>query len=324
MDKKEDLLSIARHVLSTEAGAITSLIEKLDHNFERAVESIYSSKGRTVITGMGKSGLIGKKIAATLSSTGTPTLFLHPAEAGHGDLGMVTEDDVVIALSNSGETDEILKLIPYIKRFNVTLISMTDPDSTLARSSDIILNVSVKEEACPMDVVPTASTTSTLAMGDALAIALLTRRGFKEEDFAMYHPNGSLGKKLLVSVADLMHTGKQVPLVDMIAPMTDTTIEMSSKRLGMTIVCNGEGLIEGVITDGDLRRGLEKWGADLFNMKAHEVMIKNPKSITEGELAAKALSIMEEHSITSLIVPDKNNKPLGVIHLHDILKSGIA
>jgi arabinose-5-phosphate isomerase len=324
MDKKEDLLSIAKHVLSTEADAITSLIEKLDHNFERAVESIYSSQGRTVITGMGKSGLIGKKIASTLSSTGTPTLFLHPAEAGHGDLGMVTENDVVIALSNSGETDEILKLIPYIKRFNVTLISMTDPDSTLARSSDIILNVSVKEEACPMDVVPTASTTSTLAMGDALAIALLTRRGFKEEDFAMYHPNGSLGKKLLVSVADLMHSDEHVPLVNINAPMTDTAIEMSSKRLGMTIVCNDEGIIQGVITDGDLRRGLEKWGADLFNMKAHEVMIKNPKSITEGALAAKALSIMEKHSITSLIVPDENNKPLGVIHLHDILKSGIA
>ncbi|MEE9524032.1 MAG: KpsF/GutQ family sugar-phosphate isomerase [Thermodesulfovibrionales bacterium] len=324
MNKKEDLLAVAKKVLNTEAAAITALIDNLDHNFEKAIETIYSSKGRTVITGMGKSGLIGKKIASTLSSTGTPTLFLHPAEAGHGDLGMVTEDDVVIALSNSGETDEILKLIPYIKRFNVTLISLTEPDSTLARSSDIILNVSVKEEACPMDVVPTASTTATLAMGDALAIALLTRRGFKEEDFAMYHPNGSLGKKLLISVADLMHTDEHVPLVDLNAPMTDTTIEMSSKRLGMTIVCNDEGLIEGVITDGDLRRGLEKWGADLFNMKAHEVMIKNPKSITEDALAAKALSIMEKSSITSLIVPDKNNKPLGVIHLHDILKSGIT
>jgi arabinose-5-phosphate isomerase len=324
MQNKEDLLSVARHVLSTEAGAITTLIDRLDKNFEKAVEAVYASTGRTVITGMGKSGLIGKKIAATLSSTGTPTLFLHPAEAGHGDLGMVTSNDIVIALSNSGETDEILKLIPYLKRFNVTLISLTDPDSTLARASDIVIDVSVKEEACPMDVVPTASTTASLAMGDAIAIALLTRRGFKEEDFALYHPNGSLGKKLLVSVADLMHTDDRVPLVDLNAPMTDTTIEMSSKRLGMTIVCNGDGQIEGVITDGDLRRGLEKWGAGLFNMKAHEVMIKNPKGISKDALAAKALSIMEKHSITSLIVPDKDNKPLGVIHLHDILKRGIT
>lgn len=324
MSKKENLLDIAKHVLSTESAAITSLIDKLDSNFERAVEAIYSSKGRTVITGMGKSGLIGKKIASTLSSTGTPTLFLHPAEAGHGDLGMVTRDDIVIALSNSGETEEILKLIPYIKRFDVTLISMSTPSSSLARASDITLDVSVKEEACPMDVVPTSSTTATLAMGDALAIALLTRRGFKEEDFALYHPNGTLGKKLLIRVSDLMHADKHIPIVDINAPMADTSIEMSSKRLGMTIVCNGDGIIEGIITDGDLRRGLEKWGAKLFDMKAGEVMIKNPLSISKDLLAAKALGIMEQNSITSLVVPDEDNKPLGVIHLHDILRNGIA
>jgi len=319
-----DLLSIAREVLRTEAAAITALVDRLDRSFERAVEVIFGSRGRTVVTGMGKSGLIGKKIAATLSSTGTPTLFLHPAEAGHGDLGMVTSEDIVIAISNSGETDEILKLIPYLKRFSVTLISMTAPDSSLARASDIVLDVSVESEACPIDVVPTASTTAALAMGDALAVALLTRRGFREEDFALYHPNGSLGKKLLVRVSDLMHTGDQVPVVRLDAPMTDTTIEMSSKRLGMTIVCNGDGIIEGIITDGDLRRGLQKHGAKLFEMKASDMMVRNPKTITSDTLAAKALAVMEEHSITALIVPDESNKPVGVIHLHDILRSGIA
>ncbi|HDO36948.1 MAG TPA: KpsF/GutQ family sugar-phosphate isomerase [Nitrospirae bacterium] len=324
MSKEYSLIEIARDVLSKEAEAITSLMERLDENFEHAVRSIFSSRGRTVVMGMGKSGLIGKKIAATLSSTGTPAVFLHPAEAGHGDLGMVTRDDVVLAISNSGETEEIIILIPFLKRFDVTLISLTRPGSTLAGVSEIVLDVSVTEEACPMGIVPTASTTAALAMGDALAVALLLRRGFKEEDFAVFHPNGSLGKKLLVKVEDLMHTGDAVPVVDSEAVMTDVTVEMSSKRLGMTIVCDGSGRIAGVITDGDLRRGIQKWGEGFFKMKAGEVMTKGPRVIDRGSLAAKALSVMETHSITALIIPDIEDRPMGIIHLHDILKKGIV
>ena len=216
------------------------------------------------------------------------------------------------------------KLIPYIKLFNVTLISMTTPHSSLARMSDIVLDVSVEEEACPMNIVPTSSTTASLAMGDALAVALISRRGFKEEDFAMFHPNGSLGKKLLVTVADVMHSGDDIPLVEMNTAIINATIEMSSKRLGMTIVCNGNGSIAGIVTDGDIRRGFQKWDSKLFNLKASDIMSKSPKTITKDTLAAKALAIMEQHSITSLIVSDDNNNPLGVIHLHDILKKGIA
>ena len=319
-----NILEEAKKVLSVEAKAIDSLIERLDSNFEKAVEIIYHSSGRTVVTGMGKSGIIGKKIAATLSSTGTPAILLHAAEAGHGDLGMVTDEDIIIAISNSGETEEIIKLIPYLKRFNVTLISLTKPNSTLARASDIVLDSSVKEEACPMGIVPTASTTAALAMGDALAVALILRRGFREENFAMFHPNGTLGKKLLITVEDLIHTGEGIPVVNIDTRMTDTTIEMSSKRLGMTVVCNGDGSIAGVITDGDLRRGLQEWGVKLFEMTAGDVMNQNPKLIPKDMLAAKALSLMEQYSITSLVVPDDNGKPAGIVHLHDILKKGIV
>ncbi len=319
-----ELIERAKRVLTIESEAIKALVGRINDTFLRAVDIIYSSKGRTIVTGMGKSGIIGKKIAATLSSTGTPAVFLHPAEAAHGDLGMVTDEDVVLALSNSGETEELIKLIPYIKRFNVSLISMTRPGSTLAQASDVVLDVSVKEEACPLGIVPTASTTATLAMGDALAVALLEKRGFKEEDFAMFHPNGSLGKRLLVKVEDLMHQGHEIPMVMLHTIMTDAAVEMSSKRLGMTIVCDSEGRIAGIITDGDLRRGIQRWGAEFFTMKAEDVMTKNPKTIKRDVLAVKALSKMEKYSITSLIVPDEENKPLGVIHLHDILKSGIV
>ncbi len=315
---------IAKQVLLTEADAVKTLVDRLDDTFDKAVEIIYQSRGRTVVTGMGKSGIVGKKIAATLSSTGTPAVFLHPAEAGHGDLGMVTSEDVVLAISNSGETEEVIRLIPYLKRFNVSLISMTRPGSTLARASEVVLDVSVQKEACPMGIVPTASTTAALAMGDALAVALLVKRGFKEEDFAMFHPNGSLGKKLLVRVSDLMHKGPEVPIVSTETPMTEATLEMSSKRLGMTIVCDREGFIKGIITDGDLRRGIQRWGERFFTMKAEEVMTKNPKTIYEEALAAKALAVMEQYSITALIVPDGENRPKGVIHIHDILKSGIV
>ncbi|RMG68897.1 MAG: KpsF/GutQ family sugar-phosphate isomerase [Nitrospirae bacterium] len=320
----EELLERAKRVLAIEAEAVSALIERIDQSFLRAVELIYSSSGRTIVTGMGKSGIIGKKIAATLSSTGTPAVFLHPAEAAHGDLGMVTDKDVVLAISNSGETEEVIKLIPYIKRFNVSLVSLTRPGSTLAKASDVVLDVSVKEEACPLGIVPTASTTATLAMGDALAVALLQKRGFKEEDFALFHPNGSLGKRLLVRVEDLMHRGQEIPIVMLHTVMTDATVEMSSKRLGMTVVCDNEGRVAGVITDGDLRRGIQRWGAEFFKKKAEEVMTPTPKTVSPDVLAVKALSIMERYSITSLIVPDEKNRPAGVIHLHDILRSGIV
>lgn len=320
----DNILEIAKRVLKTEAEAIYALIEKLGSNFEKAVAIIYESKGRVVVTGMGKSGLVGKKIAATLASTGTPAFFLHPAEAGHGDLGMVTSDDVIIAISNSGETEEIVGLIPFLKRFNLLLISITgNLESTLSREADVTLDVSVKEEACPLGIVPTASTTATLAMGDALAVALLMKRGLKEEDFAFFHPGGSIGKKLLIKVKDLMHRGDAIPQVFLGTPMSKTVIEMSSKRLGHTLVMDNNGKVAGIVTDGDLRRGIEKWGGKLFELAAEEVMARNPKTVSEEELAAKALSIMESYSITTLVVPDGDGRAIGIIHLHDILKQGI-
>lgn len=318
-------LDIAKKVLKTEAEAVYSLIKKLNSNFEKAIEIIYENNGRVVVTGMGKSGLVAKKIAATLASTGTPAFFLHPAEASHGDLGMVTSDDVIIAISNSGETEEILGLIPFLKRFNVHIISITgNPDSTLSKVADVTLDVSVKEEACPIGIVPTASTTATMAMGDALAVALLLKRGFKEGDFAFFHPRGSIGKKLFIKVKDLMHIGDDLPAVSLDTLMSKTVIEMSSKRLGLTIVLGNDGSVAGIITDGDVRRGLEKWGGRLFELTAEEVMTRNPKIVSEEELAAKAVSIMESYSITALVVPDNDGKPIGIIHLHDILKQGIV
>jgi len=321
----DSITDIAKKVLKTEAEAINALVEKLGSNFEKTVEIIYQSKGRVVVTGMGKSGLVGKKIAATLTSTGTPAFFLHPAEATHGDLGMVTSDDVIIAISNSGETEEIIELVPFLKRFNVHLISVTgNPESSLSKAADVTLDVSVKEEAYPLGIVPTASTTATMAMGDALAIALLMKRGFKEQDFALFHPGGRIGKKFFIKVKDLMHTGEEIPKVTKRTPMSKTVIEMSSKRLGHTIVLDDNGRLTGVVTDGDLRRGIEKWGGKLFEMTAGEVMTKSPKTVSEEELAAKALSIMESYSITALVVPDKNGRVVGVIHLHDILRQGIV
>jgi arabinose-5-phosphate isomerase len=320
-----NLLEIARKVLKTEADAVLALTEKINSDFERAVETIFKSKGRVVVTGMGKSGLVGKKIAATLASTGTPAFFLHPAEAIHGDLGMVTSDDVIVAISNSGETDELVGLIPFLKRFNVGLISMTgNPGSTLSKVADVNLDISIKEEACPLGIVPTASTTAAMAMGDAVAVALLMKRGYKEEDFAFLHPGGSLGKKLFIKVRDLMHSGEALPKVPQDATMTRAVMEISSKRLGVAVVSDNEERILGIVTDGDLRRGIEKWGKAIFDMKAGEVMTRNPKTISEDELAAKALSVMEGYSITSLIVPDEEGRARGIIHLHDILKQGIV
>jgi arabinose-5-phosphate isomerase len=323
--KKMDVLDIARKVLKTEAEAVHALAGRLDSNFEKVVDMVFESKGRVVVSGMGKSGLVGKKIAATLASTGTPAFFLHPAEAIHGDLGMVTSADIIIAISNSGETDELVGLIPFLKRFSVGLVSMTgNPGSTLSRVADLNLDISVKEEACPLGVVPTASTTAAMAMGDALAVALLMRRGYREEDFAFFHPGGSLGKKLFVKVKDLMHSGDAVPVVSRETAMTKAVMEISSKRLGMTIVADSAGKVLGIITDGDLRRGIERWGKSVFDMKAAEVMTQNPRTISEDELAAKALSIMEQYSITALVVPDSEGRARGIIHLHDLLKQGIA
>ena len=321
----DNILDIARKVLKTEAEAIYALIERLGSNFEQAVESIYECKGRVVVTGMGKSGLVGKKIAATLASTGTPAFFLHPAEAGHGDLGMVTSRDVLLAISNSGETEEIVGLIPFLKRFNLRLLSITgNPNSTLSRAADVSLDASVKEEAYPFGIVPTASTTATMAIGDALAVALLVKKGLKEEDFAFFHPGGSIGKKLLITVKDLMHKGDAIPKVFLGTPMSKALIEMSFKRLGHTIVVDDEDRVAGIITDGDIRRGLEKWGGKLFEITAEKVMSKTPKTISEEELAAKALAIMESQSITALVVSDGDGRAIGIIHLHDILKQGIA
>lgn len=319
------LIDIAKKVLKTEAAAVYGLIDKLDEGFDRAVDIIYQSTGRVIVTGMGKSGLIGKKIAATLASTGTPAFFMHPAEASHGDLGMVTAEDIVIAISNSGETDELTGLIPFLKRFDIRLISMTGKkDSTLAKTADVHLDVSVAEEACPLGIVPTASTTASLAMGDALAVALLIKRGFDEKDFASFHPSGSLGKKLLIRVKDLMHSGEALPFVSADAPMITAVVEISSGRLGIALVTDQDRKLLGVITDGDIRRGVEKWGKVFFDMTAADVMTRNPRTITGNELAAKALSVMEHLSITVLVVPDEENRVEGIIHLHDILKKGIV
>jgi arabinose-5-phosphate isomerase len=321
----DDALDIARQVLRVEADAVLALINKLDDNFNKAIDIIFNAKGRVVVTGMGKSGLVGKKIAATLASTGTPAFFLHPAEASHGDLGMVTSQDVIIAISSSGETNELNDLIPFLKRFDVSIISLTgNSGSTLAKAADAFIDVSVKEEACPLGITPTASTTATLAMGDALAVALIVRRGFRQEDFASFHPGGSLGKQLFVRVKDLMHVGDELPLITVLTPVMDAIMEISSKRLGIAIVADESKKMAGVLTDGDVRRGIQKYAKDFFDMKAGEVMTRNPRTISENEIAAKALAIMQAYSITSLVVPSSNGDAIGIIHLHDILKKGIV
>ncbi|MCK5511278.1 MAG: KpsF/GutQ family sugar-phosphate isomerase [Thermodesulfovibrionia bacterium] len=315
----------AKKVLRIEAEAITALIDRIDNNLVKALDIIYSCPGRVVVTGMGKSGLIGKKLAATLASTGTPAIFLHPAEGGHGDIGMVSKGDVVIAISNSGETDEIITILPVLKRLDIKLISFTGSlTSTLAKISDVVLDVSVKEEACPMGLVPTASTTAALAIGDALAVALLSKRGFSEEDFAFFHPGGNLGRRLLLTAGELMHRGDSIPSVKEEITMKDAIMEISSKRLGITTVINESSQLLGIITDGDLRRGLEKWDEKFFSLKARDVMTHNPRTIARDTLAVKALSIMETYSITSLVIIDLHDRVEGIVHLHDILKSGIV
>lgn len=319
-------IEIAKRVLEIESEAVKKLIDRLDENFSKAVDLIYEARGRVVVTGMGKSGIIGKKIASTFASVGTPALFVHAAEGIHGDLGMIVRDDLIIAISNSGETEEIITLVPNLKRFGNKLIGITgNIHSTLAKESDIVLDVGVEQEACSLGLVPTASTTATLAMGDALAMALVEKRGFKEDDFAVFHPGGSLGKKLLLKVKDLYHTGTEIPIVKEDALLKDVIFEISSKRLGVTAVVNGSGQLAGIITDGDLRRLMEKKvNNDIFNTKASQFMSKNPKTIETDDLASKALRIMEEFSITSILITDNNKKPVGIIHLHDILKAGVV
>jgi arabinose-5-phosphate isomerase len=302
------------------------MADRIDASFERAIELILGSSGRVIVSGMGKSGLVGQKIASTMASTGTPAFFLHPAEGIHGDLGMIMTGDVVIAISNSGETEEILRILPSIKRLGAPLVAMSgNQASNLARSSDVFLDVSVAEEACPLGLAPTASTTATLAMGDALAVALLVKRGFKAEDFAIFHPGGALGKKLILRVEDLMHSGEAIPLVLEDTLMKEALFIITDKGLGVTGVCDSSGALKGVITDGDLRRSLEK-GNDILNQRAVEIMKHGPLRIRRSELAASALQIMEKRKITSLFVfeNDQSVAPCGVIHLHDILKAGIA
>lgn len=320
------LLEEAKKVLRIEAEAIFSLIDKIDTNFIEAVKLLYECNGRVVITGMGKSGIIGEKIAGTLASTGTLALFMHPAEGMHGDLGMVSKQDVFMAISNSGETEEINRLLPSIKRLGIKLIAMTgNLNSTLANNSDVVLNIGVKEEACPLGLVPTASTTATLAMGDALAVALLKKKGFKEEDFAMLHPGGTLGRKLLLRVEDIMHTGKGIPKVTRDTLMREALFEMTSKRLGITTVVDDKDRLIGIITDGDLRRLIEnKKDEDIWDIEAEQVMSKNPKTISAKELGATAVAKMEEYAITSLLITNNKKRLIGIIHLHDLLKAGVV
>lgn len=313
-------LDLARKVLRTEAAAILSLVDRIDADFERAVQLLFDCRGRVIVTGMGKSGLICRKIAATLSSTGTSAWFLHPAEAIHGDLGAIRDDDVVVALSHSGETEEIIRLLEAIRRIGAKLIALTgDRASTLARAADVALDCSIATEACPMNLVPTASTTAALAMGDALAMTLCVRKGFREEDFASLHPGGKLGRRLM-RVENVMHAGESAPMVRVSTPMPDVFHEMSSKRLGMTCVVDGTNCLAGVITDGDLRRAMSR-STDVLAMTADDVMTRNPITIRRDVLAVEALKIMETHKITSVVVVDERHRVQGVVQIHDLWRT---
>ena len=322
--KSRTSLDAGRRVLNIEAHAVQALVQRLDGGFSEAVDLLYDCKGKVVVSGMGKSGLIGQKIAATMASTGTPSFFLHPAEGLHGDLGMVARGDVLIAISNSGETQEILQLLPFMERMSIPVMAIVGRmSSTLAKNSAVALDVSVAEEACPMGLAPTASTTATLAMGDALAVALLEKRGFKEQDFAQFHPGGTLGRRLLVRVRDVMHVGKELPQVRETVSASEAILEMSAKKLGMTTVVDQAGALAGIITDGDLRRFFQR-GGDFSNTTAGSLASRRPKLIEPDELAAKAVEMMERFSITTLVVADTAKQIVGVVHLHDLLKHGIV
>ncbi|MDD4879282.1 MAG: KpsF/GutQ family sugar-phosphate isomerase [Candidatus Omnitrophica bacterium] len=314
----------AKEVLRIEADAVSSLIKRVDENFKKAVKLMLVCKGKVVVTGMGKPGFISAKISATLSSTGTPSLYLHPADAIHGDLGRVTKDDVVLAISNSGETEEIIRLLPTLKKIGAKLIAMVgNTESSLARYSDVVLNVAVKREACPLNLAPTASTTAMLAMGDALAIALLDRRGFKEEDFAFYHPGGSLGKRLILKVGDIMRKGKANPVVREDAKVKAVLLKITEARAGSAGVVNKKGALVGIFTDGDLRRHLGK-DAALPLRQVREVMTRNPITISKEMLAADAFRILREKKIDEIPVVDNKRRPVGLVDVQDLLKAGLV
>ncbi len=320
---KDELLALAAEVLDIESRAVDSLKDRLNDDFIAACELCMDTPGRVVVTGIGKSGHVSNKIAATLASTGTPAFFMHPAEASHGDLGMITSNDLLLAISYSGETDEVVTILPLVKRMGAKLISMTGkPKSTLARAADIHLDVSVDEEACPLNLAPTASTTATLAMGDALAVALLENRGFTAEDFALSHPSGSLGKRLLLRVSDVMHAGDEVPAVLPDVPLRDGLVEMTRKGLGMTAVVDGDGRILGIFTDGDLRRILDD-GIDVHDTTMRDVMHAGSKTVGMETLAVEAVHMLEEHKITSLLVAGEDNTLQGALNIHDLFRAGI-
>ena len=315
---------LGRNVITLEAEAVAALAERIDESFVHACETLLGCRGRVVVVGMGKSGHIGGKIAATLASTGTPAFFVHPGEASHGDLGMITTDDVVLAISNSGTTTEILTILPIIKRMGVKLISMTgNVNSELGQQSDVTLDIGVEKEACPLNLAPTASTTVTLAMGDALAVALLKSRGFTEEDFARSHPGGRLGRRLLLYVKDIMHGGDQLPVVNEDTSLRDALLVMSGKGLGMTAVVNVKQQLVGIYTDGDLRRTLEQ-GVDVYSASIHEVMTANPVTTHEDRLAAEAVQLMRDKKINGLFVVDNDNHVLGALNMQDLLREGVV
>ena len=315
---------LANEVLDIEANSILRLKSNIGENFEKAIDILYNCKGRVIVTGMGKSGLIGKKIAATMSSTGTPSYFLHPAESTHGDSGVITREDVIIAISNSGETQELMNLLPLIKRFGCPMIGMTgNLNSTLAKASEVVMDISVEREACPLNKAPTASTTATLAMGDTLAVCLMEKKGFTKEDFLMFHPSGKLGKGLTYKVVDLMITGDKMPVVSDSLSFTSVINTISEYKLGMAMIVDASGQLTGVLTDGDIRRTIIKH-SDTSRLQVKDVMTVNPKRITSDAYAASALNLMEKFSITALAVVDENNIPVGVIHVHDLLRAGVA
>jgi len=319
----KNIISNGKKVIRIEAEAVSNLEKSIDENFVKAVETIYNSKGRVVLTGVGKSGLVARKIVATLNSTGTAAIYLHPTDALHGDLGMVRKDDVAIIISKSGTTEELVKLIPMLKRMEIKLIAMSgNKTSSFNRDCGIVLDISVKEEACPLDLAPTSSTTATLAMGDALAVALLEKREFSVEKFARLHPGGSLGKRLSLKIDEIMVKNEQVPIVAQDAPMKDIIIEMTGKRLGMTCVVDTNGVLSGIITDGDLRRLLEKT-MEIKELKAKDILTSDPKVTSKDYLASFALQTMETYKITSLVVVDVEKKPEGIVHLHDLLNLGL-
>lgn len=323
MNQSSDLIQSAQRTIRLEMEAIESLLARLDADFVRACEMILSSKGRVVVVGMGKSGHIGNKIAATLASTGTTSFFVHPAEASHGDMGMITRDDIILSLSNSGTTSEIVTLLPLIKRLGISMISLTgNPDSTLAKAADVNLNVSVLHEACPLNLAPTSSTTAALVMGDALAVALLEARGFTAEDFAFSHPGGALGRRLLLKVEHVMHSGDALPTVKRGIPLRDALLEMTRKGLGMTAVLEIDGRLAGIFTDGDLRRTLDR-PFDIRETTIDEVMTIHGKTVNADMLAAEALKIMEDNKISALVVVDENDHPVGAFNLQDLLRAGV-